>query len=130
MANLDFIKKQLQSSTQVDAKADKPKAQLWANIGYSVTVETSAGPETRFISLPYGLPIDTMETVATTSSNEIFSAMQAAKNDLLSQVIAAGMAMKSGESKILNLAIELRRVNDPAPVIASNENPFVKALSL
>ena len=111
--------------------ADKPKSQLWLNIGYEVEVETSEGKEKRFVSTPYGLPVDSQEPVATNSSNEVYAAMQAAKNNLLEQIIAAGMAMKPGETKLLNLQVELRRVSEAQPIVGQpDQNPFVRKLGL
>jgi len=123
---IDFTRVTIPAKTE-----QRAKAALWLNIGYNIEVETSEGKETRFVSLPFGLPVDTQEPVATNSSSEVFAALQAAKNDLLQQIIAAGMAMKPGESKLVNLQVEMRRVNDAQPVVTHPEqNPFVKKLVL
>lgn len=127
---IDFTKASL-STKAAAATTERVKAQLWANIGYTVEVETTEGKEQRFVNLPFGLPIDTMEMVPTNSSNEVFAALQSAKNDLLKQVIAAGMQMKPGEEKILNLQIQLRRVSEPCAVVNNpDSNPFIKKLAL
>lgn len=137
MANgIDITRPQFPSAATAGAapKADRPKAQLWINIGYEVEVETTDGAkETRFISTPMGMPVDTQEPVASNSSNKLFAAQQAAKNDLLKQLITAGMDLEPGTSKIVNLQVELRRVqaadansllNDP------DVNPMIRKLGL
>jgi hypothetical protein len=124
------------NSGSVGSKNDLPKAQFWINIGYSVKVPVveaggkPAGEEDRFVSLPVGIPLDTQEHLATNSRNEGFTAFQTARNDLLDQIHAAAKALKPGEEKILNLQIQLRRINEDAAPIAAADNPFVKKLDL
>lgn len=126
---IDFNKASLSANKTV--KADRPKAQLWINVGYQVEVETSEGKEMRFVSTPFGMPMDTQEPVPTNSSSEVFAALQSAKNDLLAQIITAGMEMKPGEAKLLNLQVELRRVNEPQAIVTHpDQNPFIRKLSL
>lgn len=118
------------------AADDRPKAQLWLNIGYEVDVEVRdpetgvSHPESRFISLPMGMPLDTMEKLPTNSSNQEFAALQAARNALLDQLLAKANTVAPGESVTINLQVSLRRVRDEAAPIAAAENPFVRALVL
>ena len=112
----------------------RPKAQIWMNLGYECQVPTSDGTmETRFINLPMGLPLDTMEEVSTTSSNEIFAAMQIAKNDLLKQLLAAAADLPAGGERIVNLQVQMRRVNDAtanATLTDPAVNPFLRKIAL
>lgn len=114
--------------------AARPKAQVWMNIGYSVDVATNeGGVESRFINLPMGLPLDTMEEVATTSSNEVYAAMQIAKNDLLKQLLTAAAELAPGQERIVNLQVQLRRVNDAngnAGLADPAVNPFLRKQAL
>lgn len=132
MSNQIDISKQVfgAKSSAPASKADRPKAQLWINLGYSVEVEDTEGnKDIRFINLPMGLPLDTMEEVATNSSNQTFAAMQVAKNDLLKQLVAAGADLKPGEERIVKLEVQLRRVNDAgsnAALADPNVNPFLR----
>lgn len=113
------------------AATDRPKAQLWLNIGYPVEVELADGSkETRFISLPMGLPLDTMEEVPTNSSNAVFANMQAAKNNLFRQLMEAGSALPEGGERLVNLQIQLRRVNGETKVVDNDSNPFIQPLAL
>lgn len=112
----------------------RPKAQIWMNLGYEIQVPTSDGTmETRFINLPMGLPLDTMEEVATNSSNEVFAAMQIAKNDLLKQLLAAAADLPAGGERIVNLQVQMRRVNDAAANVSLSDpavNPFLRKIAL
>lgn len=114
--------------------AARPKAQIWMNLGYEIQVPATDGTmETRFINLPMGLPLDTMEEVATTSSNEVFAAMQIAKNDLLKQLLAAAADLPAGGERIVNLQVQMRRVNDAAANVQLSDpavNPFLRKLAL
>lgn len=119
------------AATQAD---DRPKAELWLNIGYEVTVPMVVDgknvDETRFVSLPTGIPLDTMDKVSARTSNDTFAAFQTARNDLLDQIMKAAEELAPGEEKLLNLQIQLRRVNGERAEIASEENPFVQQLQL
>ena len=87
--------------------------------------------ESRFINLPMGLPLDTMEEVKTNSSNDTFAAMQVAKNDLLKQLLAAAADLAPGAERIVNLQVQMRRVNESSSVALSDPtvNPFLKKLA-
>lgn len=96
---------------QASERSERPKAQLWLNIGYSSGVKDEEGND-RFVSLPLGIPLDTQEHLPTTSRNIDYANFQAARNNLLDQIMEAGKALKPGESRLLNLEIQLRRIND------------------
>lgn len=117
------------------AADDRPKAELWLNVGYTVQVqgtdeEGKAVTEDRFVSLPTGIPVDTMEKVSTRSSNKGYAAFQSARNDLLDQIIAKAESLAPGEDAMLNLQLQIRRVNGEQAEISSEENPFVQKLEL
>jgi hypothetical protein len=115
-------------------RADLPKAQVWMNVGYSQEVSTGEKDdkgkdimETIFIALPLGLPVDTMEPININTRNQSYGQLQAARNDLLSQLQDAAAKLAPGEETSVKLEIQLRRVSDPAVVPAADEtNPFVK----
>ena len=92
------------------------------------------GVEQRFVSLPVGIPLDTMEPLPTNSRNADFAAFQAARNNLHDQFMAVAAKLQPGEEKIIGLgdsglALQIRRVNEEAAPIAAGNNPFVAALS-
>jgi hypothetical protein len=110
------------------------KAEFWINIGY---LAKGAGPEGEdiFVSLPMGLPLDTMKPLKTNSSNEAFAELQAARNDVWEQLMAIAKELKPGEERILNadaaLQIQIRRVREEATVsVDEGKNRFVKKLAL
>lgn len=110
-------------------------ANYWINIGYETQVQSDEGPQTVFISLPMGIPLDTMELLKVNSRNEGFAALQAARNDLHEQLMDVARILKPGEEKILSigengLAIQLRRIHEPAEATKSENNQFRRKLSL
>lgn len=120
-----------QTTAKNTAKQDKPKAQFWINLGYGVEyVDAQGEDQERFISLPMGLALDSMDKVAVNSSNQEYAAMQTARNDLHDQLMAKAQQLNPGEETTVNLTIQLRRVKDDAEPISNDVNPFVKQLDL
>lgn len=128
---IDFQKTFGSSSNNVSGsgKDERPKAQLWLNIGYDSGVEDDDG-RSRFVSLPTGIPLDTQEKLPVNSRNRDFAAFQSARNDLLEQILKAGANLQPGEERILNLQIQLRRVNAEAEQIPASENQFARQIEL
>jgi hypothetical protein len=93
---------------------DRPKAQLWLNVGYDIaTVDPETGkPNTTFIQLPNGgIPLDTMQEAVMRGQNDDFLKKLTAQNDLLKTLIAEGGKLAPGGEVTLNLTIKMRRVN-------------------
>ena len=134
MSNAISITKPVFAAKTAAPATARPKAQIWMNLGYEIQVPATDGTmETRFINLPMGLPLDTMEEVATTSTNEVFAAMQIAKNDLLKQLLAAAADLPAGGERIVNLQVQMRRVNDAAANVQLTDpavNPFLRKIAL
>lgn len=112
------------------AASDRPKAQLWMNIGYHSGVIDPETGEDRFVSLPVGIPLDTMEALPTNSRNKDYARFNAARNDLHEQIMAAAAKLEAGESTTLNLTIQLRRVNEEQPDVGTEDNQFARKLDL
>ncbi len=118
-------------STKAD---DRPKAQVWANIGYLVTVpsETNVGEsERRFVSLPVGIPVDNTEPLETKGKQSWANFMHA-RNQLAKDLTAAGLGLEPGGTAYFpkdpvdgQLCIELRRVGLET-VPATDNNPFLR----
>lgn len=120
-----------QTTAKNTAKQDKPKAQYWINLGYGVEyIDAQGEDQSRFISLPMGLALDSMDKVAVNSSNQEYAAMQTARNDLYDQLMAKAQQLNPGEETTVNLTIQLRRVKDDAEPISNDVNPFVRKLDL
>jgi hypothetical protein len=129
--NFNFGSKNQTTAAPTTAKADRPKADLWVNIGFPITYEDTKGEtQTKFVSLPVGIPLDTIEALPVKGSSEEFRALQAARNDLLEQLIEAGKALQPGEELVIDeLQIQLRRVNEDAVPIKAEDNPLAKKFS-
>lgn len=109
--------------------SEKEKAQFWLNIGYSSGVTDENGEE-KFVSLPLGIPLDTQEHLATNSKNAEFAQFQAARNDLLDQLMEAAKSLAPGESRVVKLEVQLRRVNEEAAAIPADQNMFARKLAI
>ena len=104
----------------------KPKATIWLNAGYTTTVVVDGVQEERFVNLPMGMPVDTMELLPTNSRNAEFAQFRMAQNDLLNQIIELGKSLAPGEAKTINLELQLRRVNEDVAPVPNDENPFAR----
>lgn len=104
----------------------KPKATIWLNAGYTTTVVVDGVQEERFVNLPMGMPVDTMELLPTNSRNVEFAQFRMAQNDLLNQIMELGKSLAPGEAKTINLELQLRRVNEDAAPVPNRDNPFAR----
>ena len=112
---------------------DRPKAQLWLNIGYQTDIADEDG-KLKFVSLPVGIPLDTQEPLPTNSKSDEFRAFQSARNDLMTQMINVGKSLGPGEEKIIalgdsGLSIQIRRVSEEAAAVPSDQNQFARKLN-
>lgn len=95
-------------------QTERPKAKVWLNIGYE------AGG--KFINLPVGLPIDTMEPAAVRGQNEDWVKQRNAQNALLEALKKLGVDLDPGQEQTLNLQVRVRRVNEELAVpVGDNE---------
>lgn len=129
-SGIDFSK--LIGGADQEKPTDRAKAKLWLNLGYESNVIEEDTGKKRFVALPLGIPVDTQEKLPVNSRNADFANFQSARNALLDQIIAVGNALKPGESRLVNLTVQLRRVGEEitdnsAP---ADENPFVVKLDL
>lgn len=109
------------NSQAQQAQAERSPSMYWVNIGYEVANPETG--ETTFVSLPFGLPLDSMRKVAGSSQ------LAEAKNFLLESLLQhMQKEMRPGESQIIsNLQVQLRVASEPK---AANpeENPFIKGI--
>lgn len=85
--------------------ADLPKAKTWLNIGYTING--------RFVNLPLGMPLDTMQPAAATGQNSDWVSFQTARNNLLQRLQNIGDNLQPGEEvDVPVLTIKIRRVNE------------------
>lgn len=92
-----------------------PESKLWLNFGYT--------KNNKFISLPLGLAIDTMEPQVARGQNVEFNKQVAAQNGLLKALQDAGFKLEPGETQTIVLECQLRRVNEKME-IADEDNEF------
>ena len=102
------------------AQADRPAAKLWLNVGYDANG--------RFVNLPVGIPVDTMETLPIRGQNEEWAQFQSARNDLLKAIQEAGDGLEPGAEVEVKLVVKLRKVNEEIEV-SKEDNPFAANLS-
>ena len=99
---------------------DRPAAKLWLNVGYDANG--------RFVNLPVGIPVDTMETLPIRGQNEEWAQFQSARNDLLKAIQEAGDNLEPGAEVEVKLVVKLRKVNEEIEV-SKEDNPFAVNLS-
>jgi hypothetical protein len=104
-------------------RQDRPEAQVWANLGFVVERSEEDGGN-RFVALPVGLPLDTMETRRPRGTGEL-GQLDAAGNDLLKQLQDYASALKPGEESIVTMQVQIRRIKDKGDEVKADEsNPF------
>jgi hypothetical protein len=142
MAGLNFPTSLNTSAAAATSNAAKPKAEFWLNVGYNVLVDVTDAQgvtmqESRFVSLPVGIALDTMNLLPTDSQSDAYRAFQSARNGLHDALMDVAKTLKPGEEKLLGgtgaageLVIQLRRVAAPARPVQAASNPFVMALKL
>lgn len=128
----------LQTSAPTGTRADLIPAKVWMNVGYIVQVQVAdaetkeATIEDRFVSLPIGIAIDTMQPidVAKKAKTDVMANLFTKQNDLLELIQNTANDLKPGETAILaadettGLCIQLRRVKEESVPVADAENPF------
>lgn len=122
MATLKFGAKAPKASTATVVE-EKVKSQLWVNVGYSIEVNG----EQVFVSIPMGIPVDSVKELPTNTRNTDFNLLNQARNQLLADIASASEDLESGESHVLELEVQLRRIDkevDPLP--AGSNNPFLR----
>lgn len=124
---LDF-KKTFGEGGKATAGQDRPKSQFWLNVGYVAEGEGKEG-EDAFVSLPVGMALDSQEKLSTNSSNAEFAQLQAARNDLLDQLLALAEGLEPGEAKVFQLDVQIRRVRNEVEVPTDATNKFARKLN-
>ena len=84
---------------------DRKQSQVYLNIGLPIK---GADGETVFASLPFGIPIDTQEPKAMTTSPKLNHSIKAG-NDLLAALQQKADQLPAGDAISVNLQLELRK---------------------
>lgn len=103
-------------------KGERPQADVYLNIGITVQIPNADGQmEDVFLSLPYGLPLDTMNELVIRGNNTEWNQTAAARNDLLKALVQMGNSLDSGTGKVMaNLEVQLYKRNEQKEAHADN----------
>lgn len=123
----------LQGQSQKD---ERPKSKFWLNIGYNVKNGSEDGKSDLFVSLNYGIPLDSVEKLKIAGSNKHYQSLLGARNTLLEDLMSVAQTMQPGETLIIGgsddggLAIQLRHVNEEVAEIDPDHNPLVRRFGM
>lgn len=94
-----------------------PDAEFWLNIGLDLPVyDPETGEEKiEFVSLPIGLPLDTMSEMEVRGKNKRWNTIVAAKNQILQVLVSSARETlePGGTMRPDQLIVEIRRREDP-----------------
>lgn len=128
--SLDFTPTKFGQQAQASAKQDdRPKAEVWINVGYTNDAMLDDQGQPYFVSLAQGIPLDTIEPLPTNSRNDKYAAFSDARNNLQEQLAQYAEQLQPGESRTIQLEVQIRRVNAPAAPIDSENNPLIRKLN-
>ncbi len=90
---------------------DRPQADIFVNVGITVQIPDENGePQDVFLSLPFGLPLDTMNELTIRGNNKEWNETAAARNELLKALVQLGQSLEHGTGKEMpNLSVQLYR---------------------
>lgn len=112
---------------------DRPKAEVWLNVGINVDMPNAETGELEpvFVNLPVGIPLDTMQAITIRGKNAEWHQLAQAKNWLLDELQKMSAEMEPGEDHIVEgLQIQVRRVSGEVESVPSDgTNPLLAAMS-
>lgn len=113
-----------------EARTERPQAKVWINIGVTIGVPQADGTVVdTFVSIPAGIPLDTMEPMVGRGNSADYAALVQAKNWVLSQLQTAAEDIKAGEDQLVEgLEVRIRRAG-VAQAPAEGENAILTALA-
>ena len=111
----------LPTESSAESKSNKPKDNLWINIGLYVTIDG----EKVFVTFPFNLPIEHMQLATVPAKKSPYQTLQLLKNQLLAKTQAKGAELKPGESiELTGLTCRLTR-NATPDVASESELPVL-----
>jgi len=110
---------------------ERTPSEFWMNIGVTIPVQKEDGTtEMTHVSLPVGLPLDSMQEQAVKGKSKDWRNLVQAKNGLLRFVKTQAEALEAGDSKVLeNFTVELRRTPAAQSAEPSIDNPLIGQIS-
>lgn len=95
----------------------REQAKVWLNIGYWAN--------DRFVSLPVGIPLDTMQPASEDGQNADWVQYNKARNKLLKWLMSQSEELAPGEAEpIEGLSLQVRRVGAPLRDEDLGANPY------
>jgi hypothetical protein len=112
---------------------NKPKAQIWANLGVTLPMKQADGTmKDTFCSMPKGVPFDTMEPMTARGNNVENNQKVEIGNLFMGHWQEwAEEQLGNGDAQVVTIEVELRRVNEQgtAGTTASGaKNPMIAEL--
>ena len=116
------------------AKEEKQQAMVYLNVGITIPMPNAEGEVVdTIVSLPFGLPLDTMTKMVAKGNNAHWNAMVDLKNGLLEALTTLGNAQEAGTGKVLpKLEVQIfhrKEASEPAAPSANSMELILKALS-
>lgn len=111
---------------------NRPSAKIWLNVGMNIPVQQEDGTVVeQFISIPMGIPFDTMEPMTARGNNPENNQRVEVGNMILEHFQKKCEALKPGETMAEpQLVCEFRRVQEQGvagTAQAGNENPLASS---
>lgn len=100
----------------------RPQAEIFLNVGITVQLPNEEGEMVdTFLSLPFGLPLDTMNELVIRGNNAQWNEQAAARNELLKALVKMGESLEAGSgTELPKLQVQLYRRKAQEEHIASN----------
>lgn len=119
-----------QNNTSTPA-TDRPAAQHWLNIGKTMPVvnEKTGETEQKFISIPVGIPLDTMEAMETNGNSKSWKEQVGVKNAILKFLQEGAANLSPGEGELVEgLEIQIYSKGEKTAPVADADNSLLKQL--
>lgn len=118
------------ASSNNNESTTQKRSEFWINVGVPTGYTREDGSE-YIITLPFGIPLDSMQYVQTNSKNQEWSEFQQARNSLLDELRKAASELAPGEErKATALIVTIRRTSEQAEITANNGNKFLSKIKL
>lgn len=113
---------------------EKKQAMVYLNIGITIPMPNAQGEVVdTFVSLPFGLPLDTMTKMVAKGNNAEWNSLVDLKNGLLEALTTLGNAQEAGTGKVLpKLEVQIfhrKEASEPQAASANSMELILKALS-
>ena len=119
----------MKQSKPASENNEREKAKVWLNVGVNLPGAGEDGGDL-FISLPVGIPLDTMKPQEVRGNKASWIQLVQAKNGLLDMLQKAATGLEPGSNEILpQLSVQILRVGQPEQVGDEASNPLLAALS-